>query len=513
MYKRDRAFDTLVLQALRHLTRIVYTLISIRTFGLRFLLFLLSLSFFIAGAGAMDLQEMLAQAVANDIRTKALSSVLANTLIGIERASLAPGFQLRLSTGEVRFGYAFNPDPGYPPWLISVEPSGALILGRKTETQVNVQLPVTAYFGEGQTPKVALLPRMNIRQPLDKLRRGAGKLTKVQEEQNRYAAEKARIDVLNRVSEVERALLSQMSSLLKLEQARKELEQKLADAREQLEQARRLRSFAEGSVQQRQAEFIVDKLERELAISRRRYTNAWKQLERIVGQPVDSLPVELPEPVLALPDGDQADRNPDVYLAALYSEVERLRLQEKVQPAKPKFFLGGAVNSLYSEVRDKFYYTVGGNLEAEYEDITASAGVGGILQTATPFLSVGFSYTFQDHKLEALDRKERENSLAVSRWNLEAAREAYFVAREVLALEIEELELRRKSLEEDRTLTDLRLSETARWLEQGFSTAKEVQALRWEREKLDYTARVLQLDALLVRSRLEALVALEGANP
>jgi hypothetical protein len=37
--------------------------------------------------------------------------------------------------------------------------------------------------------------------------------------------------------------------------------------------------------------------------------------------------------------------------------------------------------------------------------------------------------------------------------------------------------------------------------------------LKWEREKLDYAARVLQLDALLVRSRLESLVSLDGAKP
>jgi hypothetical protein len=459
----------------------------------------------------MDLQQMLTQAVANDVRTKALSGVVANTLIDIERASLAPGFQMKLSTGEVRFGYAFHPDPGYPPWLISFEPSGALILGRKTETQVDVGLPVTVYFGDGV--KVAPLPRINIRQPLDKLRRGAKKFTKVQEGQNRYASEKARIDVLNRVNEVQRSLFSQMSSLVALEQARKDLEQKLADAKEALEQARELKSFAEGSVQQRQVEFALSKLQRELELSKKRYANAWKQLERIVGQPVDSLPVDLPEPILALPDSDQADRNADVYLAALFSEVERLRLEEKVQPAKPKFFLGGAVNSIYSEARDKFYYTMGGNLEAQFEDFTATAGLGGEVSTVTPFISVGFSYSFQDRKIKALERKERENSLEMSRWSLAAARDAYFAAREVLALEIEELDLRRKSLEEDRTLSDLRLSEASRWLEQGFSTAKEVEALKWEREKLDYAARVLQLDALLVRSRLESLVSLDGAKP
>ena len=461
----------------------------------------------------MDLQEMLAQAVANDVRTKALSSVLANTLIGIERAGLAPGFQLKLSTGDVRFGYSFNPESDYQntPWLISIEPSGALILGRKTETQVNAALPLTVYFGDGV--KAAPLPRLNIRQPLDKLLPGAKKFTRVQEGQNRYALEKARIDVLNRVNEVQRLLLSQLSSLLALEQAVKELERKLAEAQDALEQARRLKSFAEGSVQQRQMEFTVVRLERELELGRRRHANAWKQLERIVGRPVGSLPDALPEPALSLPESGQADRNPEVYLAELYSQVEVLRLEEKTQPAKPKFFLGGAVNSIYSEVRDRFYYTVGGNVEAEYQDFTASAGLGSVLQTATPFLSVGFSWSLQDRKIKALDRQERENSLEASRWNLSAAREAYYAAREMLALQIEELDLRRKSLEEDRALADLRLSEAARWLEQGFATAKEVDALRWERQKLDYAARVLQLDALLVRSRLEALVALEGAKP
>jgi hypothetical protein len=494
---------------------------GIRPKGLKPTLFLLALTIPAAGCYAMDIQGMLAQAVANDVRTKALSGVLANTLIDIERAGLAPGFQLKLSTGDIRFGYSFNPDvyslgppvSYYPPWQISVAPSASLLLGRKTETEVNVQVPLIVYFGPGMETRGLPLPAMNIRQPLDKLKRDAKKLTKLQEEQNRYASEKARIDVLNRVNEVQRSLFSQISSLVSLEQARRELEQKLADATDTLEKGRKLKSFAEGSIQQRQAEFAVTKLQRELELSKRRYANAWKQLEGIVGQPVDSLPVELPEPALALPDPGQADRNPDVYLASLLSEVERLRLQEKIQPAKPKFYLGSTIGSAYSDVLKEYYYTIGSNLQAQYEDFTVSAGLGGEVRTATPFISMGFSYSFQDRKLKALDRKARENSLEVSRWNLTAARDAYLAAREGLALEIEELDLRRKSLEEDRTLSDLRLSEATRWLEQGYSTAKEVETLQWERQKLDYAARILKLDVLLVGSRLDALVSQDGAKP
>jgi hypothetical protein len=148
-------------------------------------------------------------------------------------------------------------------------------------------------------------------------------------------------------------------------------------------------------------------------------------------------------------------------------------------------------------------------LEGVYDDFSFTAGAGGIVETGSLFVSAGFSWSFKDRKIEELNRKERENSLAASRWNLEAARAAYSAAREALALEIEQLELRRSGLEEDRALLDLRLAETSRWVQQGFSTSRELEALRWEREKLDYAAKSLQLDRLRVSSRLEQLVTLE----
>lgn len=475
---------------------------------LRFILILAALALPAAGSLAMDFQEMLAQAEQNDARTQALSAVLANTLLAIERAGLAPGFQMKLSTGEVRLGYSFKPENDDPPWLLSVEPSGSLLLGRRTETEIGVQLPLALGFGDGTEP--AALPKVKIRQPLDKLR-GGEKFTKVQERQNRYAAEKARIDVLNRVSEVERSLLGQLALLVELEQAGKELERKLAEARDTLAQARDLKSFAEGSVQQRRTEFAVSKLERELAIHRQRRANAWSALERSVGKPVDSLPAELPAPVLVLPGDEGAERNPEVYLASLSEQVESLRLEEFRQPAKPRFFLGGAVDSRYSEAKDRIYRTVGGTLEGVYDDFTVTAGMGGVVETGSLFLSAGFSWSYKDRKIEDLNRQERENSLAVSRWNLAAARAAYTAAREVLALDIEELELRRRNLEEDRAILDLRLAEASRWLEQGFSTPREVETLRWERELFDYEARTLLLDRLQVRSRLEQLAGAESA--
>jgi hypothetical protein len=456
----------------------------------------------------MDYQEMLAQATQHDARLQALSAVLANTLLAIERAGLAPGFQMKLSTGEMQFGYSFYPEDDDPPWLLSVEPSGSLVLGRKTETEVGLQLPLALRFGDGT--ELAALPKFQIRQPLDRLK-GGKKLTKAQERQNLYAAEKARLDVLNRVSEVARSLLVQLGELNELEQAGKELERKLAEARDALAQARELKSFVPGSVQQRQAEFAVSRLERELALHLKRRANAWSALERSVGQSVDSLPEALPAAVLELPGEELVARNPEVYLAELSVQVEDLRLEEVRQPAKPRFFLGGAVDSRYSEAKDQIYRTVGGTLEGEYDDFSFTTGVGGIVETGSLFVSAGFSWSFKDRKIEELNRKERENSLAASRWNLEAARAAYAAAREALALQIEQLELRASGLEEDRVLLDLRLAETSRWVEQGFSTSRELEALRWERDKLGYATKSLQLDRLQVRSRLEQLVALETA--
>ena len=75
-----------------------------------------------------------------------------------------------------------------------------------------------------------------------------------------------------------------------------------------------------------------------------------------------------------------------------------------------------------------------------------------------------------------------------------------------------ELDLRRQGLEEDRALADLRLEDARKALKQGFVTKKEVDALQWERDKLEYSARLLRLDSLLVRNRIDALVALNGKN-
>lgn len=458
----------------------------------------------------LDLQEMLVRAVENDARTQALSGVLANTLLAIERANLAPGFQMQLSTGAVRLGYSYFPDDGDPPWQIAMDPAGTLILGRRTETEIGVRVPMALDFGDGI--QFASLPKISIRQPLDRLR-GGSRLTKVQERQNLYAAEKARLEVLNRVNEVKRSLLSQVAALVGLEQTGRELERNLAEARDGLQRSRELKSFAAGSVQQRQAEFAVSKLEREQELHKKRYAQAWSALERLVGESVDALPAEVPAPSLSLPGEDSADRNPQVYLASLSADVEALRLEEDREPAKPKFYLGAAVDSRYSEAKDRTYTTVGGTLEGVYEDFTATAGIGGIPETGTLFVSAGLSWSFPDRKLKELDRKERENSLATSRWILAEARAAYASAREALALELGELELRLKGLAEERALFELRLSESSRWLEQGFSTSREVADVRWQGEKLDYAAKALQLDSLVLENRLAALIALEGTSP
>ena len=76
--------------------------------------------------------------------------------------------------------------------------------------------------------------------------------------------------------------------------------------------------------------------------------------------------------------------------------------------------------------------------------------------------------------------------------------------------EVEVLELRRRALEDDRALAELRLTEATKWLEQGLTTQAELDETQWELDSLDHTGRILQLDALLLKNRLDALMAHDG---
>lgn len=475
----------------------------------RLLLWCVSLMLPAAAGHAMDLNDMLTRAVEHDARVQSLSGVLANTLIGIEKSKLAPGFQLRLSTGDAKFGYSFNPASGDPPWIVSAEPSGALLLGRKTETEVSVEVPFYVAFGEGYALEGAAAPKISVRQPLDRLF-GAEKLTDVQRRQNLYAAEKARVDLLTRACQVEQEVLAALSSLARLELAAARLRSNLIGAQDALEQAVTLKSYAPDSAQQRQLELAADRLQKELELNGLQQARARQGLERLVGQTLDALPAALPEAALTLPDADEAERNPAVYLAKLAVELEQARLEEERDPAKPKWYLGGALRNYRNELIDDRETTLGAAVEGVFEDISVSAGVGGIVETGTVFLSAGLSWNLRDRKIEALDLKTRENTVEVSRWNLSAAREAYLEARELLGLEVEEMEARGISLREDRALADLKLAEATRWLEQGLVAPGELDRLRRERETLDLTERVLQLEALQLASRLAALTANAG---
>jgi hypothetical protein len=463
------------------------------------------------GGGAMDLQQMLAGAVNADTRLKVLTLALENTLLGIERARLAPGFNLELSTGNLKIGYSLNPDAGDPPWVLSAEPTATALLGRRTETEFYLDVPVAVRFGDGYQPELLVLPEIRLRQPLDRLF-GGEKLTAAQKRQNRYAAEKARVELLKRAKEVEALLLGQLLMLVGMDRAVFELQRELELARATLQRTSSLKTYAPGSAQQKQLEFAVTRLQRELELQGERRGKAYRELERIVGQEVDGLPQQLPEPVLQLPDQVAAGRNPDVYLASLAVELEAARLEEQRRPAKPKLHLGGAVSSPYDQDADRRRLNVGGTFEGTFDDFTVATGIGVEVSTGTLFASAGLSWSFKDRKIESLNDREQENNLALSRWNLAAAQEAYRAAREQLSLQIQELGYRRASLQEDRALADLRLSEAARWFEQGLLSAEGLAEPRQELEKLGYAARALQLDALLARSRLEALVAQDGES-
>ena len=454
---------------------------------------------------AMDLEEMIDAALENDSRLKVLNTALDNTLLAIERARLAPGRNLELSTGDIQAAYSFKPGDDDPNWLISFNPSAALLLGRKKETQISAELPVGIGVDTGE---FSVLPAVAIRQPLDKLFNGE-KFTEAQELQNRYAAEKARIDILKRVKEVEQDLLEQLAELTALEQQSAELKRKLASATDSWQQAVTLQTYAAGSAQERQLEFTVNQAQRQAELQQKKIALAWKELERIVGKPLKELPAGYPELNLQPPDSAAIARNPDVFLASLAVDVEKARLKEEKEPAKPKFFLGSALGTELDEDTEERTTRLVGTVDGEFEDFKFSAGVGGIWETRTVFVSVGFSWSFPDKEIEVLNVKELENLLDISRWNLAGARQIYLQSTELLALEVEELGYRKTNLDEELTLAALELEEGLESHRAGLITDRELEDLRWQVDELGYTVRILELDRLLVASRIDALTALE----
>jgi hypothetical protein len=149
-------------------------------------------------------------------------------------------------------------------------------------------------------------------------------------------------------------------------------------------------------------------------------------------------------------------------------------------------------------------------VDGEFEDFTFTTGVGGILETRSLFVTVGFSWSFPDKKIEGMNVQEQENLLDISRLNLAGAREIFLRSGELLQLEAEELLYRGKYLDEQRVIAELEYEEGLQSSTLGLITEQELEALRWQLEKLDYTARILMLDQLLIASRLDALVALEN---
>ena len=459
-----------------------------------------------SSAFAVDLQEMLEAALANDTRLKVLNTQLDNTLLAIKRARLAPGRNLELSTGDIQAAYSFDPGVDDPNLLLSFKPSAAMLLGRERETEFSAEFPTAVGV---DTKEFLVLPEVAIRQPLDKLFNGK-KFTEAQELENRYAAEKARVDILKRVKTVEQELLQQLAELTSLEQQSAELKRKLAAATDAREQAVKLQTYAPGSAQEQELGFAVRQARRQAEFQQKRIELAWKQLERIVGESLQGLPEGYPELNLQIPDPAAIMQNPDVLLASLAVDVEQARLEEEKEPAKPKFYIGSALGRELDEDTEETTTRLAGTVDGEFDDFKFSAGVGGILETQSLFVSLGFSWSFPDKKIEGLNVKERENLVDISRLNLTGARQIFLKTVELLALEAAELSYRKTNLEEQMALAELLLEEGLGSHRAGLITDQELEDLRWEADKLNYSARILQLNRLLLASRIDALTALEA---
>jgi len=109
-----------------------------------------------------------------------------------------------------------------------------------------------------------------------------------------------------------------------------------------------------------------------------------------------------------------------------------------------------------------------------------------------------------------MNLEERENNADISRWNFVSVRQTFVQNRELLELEVADLEYRSMDLDQEKQLAELELDEGLKSRRAGLITEQELDELRWQIDKLNYKTRLLKIDRLLVASRLDALTALES---
>ena len=471
---------------------------------------LVSLLFFSAGtlSFAESLDRLFDTALENDNQHRILELSLENRQLAIERGNLEANFRVDVGTGGITFQKnpysATSLSNNELPWNLSMGPSVSVTLNEGIETVLTVSSGVE--YRPAFTPtdptesevaqKIEFTPVVAVNQPLNPLfgieasERGA----RLSESESLL---QARMALWSRELAVKRQVIGALKEILGLRMAIGDAERSIQLAEQDLEKARKLGTYAEGSVDLVALQNGVHAKVRTLELTSARLALADGKFSELVGTPMPDTPVDIPLQALDLPRSFDVDRHPAVRTSTLKLEMAQIALEEHLEPFIPRYSIGASYDI------DK--ETVGAELSAVFEDFSVGSSFSTDFTGDAFAASVTASWSLPDRRAERILTRELELGLEIARISHESTLRRIATEAESLRMQIQEFEYRRVSLEEGIRLAELILEDSRKRFELGVLGERELRNAEWNLEKLSVDMVLADLDARALALDIEAL--------
>ncbi|MBA7660432.1 hypothetical protein ES703_68434 [subsurface metagenome] len=418
------------------------------------------------------LPDILKKAVENDLELKRLTLSLENLNLRVKRERAARGFSLSLGSTAagsniLSYTHNFEPSAGKAEDELGFRLFLSGNMGDPLCSRIDLDVPITYGFrGDAQASL-----KTSLAQPLNPLLglspHGAEEL------ETSNLIEEAFLAVISREIEVKREILQRIRSLYSLKLQELETEYESSVLIEEINLRESLFQINEESYAYRKLHFDLQCLEQDKELVSRKIDQLLGLLAERIGEDRFTLPEEIPDVELILPDRAQAEANPEVYRAERELRLAEVKVQEQRYHRLPELSL----NSSYDWADKRLSF------------------------------SLGFSMKLLDSGVRRITKMELERAVQISSLSLKEARSRY---RELLAdLQISVLELKilEKRYVEEEILTALRLREIKEGFERGLLGKFELLEAEWERERLKLEEKILKLDKLLLSFEAEGFLA------
>jgi hypothetical protein len=405
---------------------------------------------------------------------------------------------LSLSSGSGKLSVPAGSGP-----ILSLQPTVGVVLSEPWET--NAALGVSASIDLEDPGLSTFKPSLNISQPLD--RSIWGKAPDLDRAKLRSAVRDANEALEKRGNEIVAELYADIRALRNAEYSLAQARYDLEIARIALEEARATASYADGSASM--AKLRLDLAAAESTLSKAERSAGYQKaaLERLIGSPLEPLPLPPDPGILAVPGPEEADRARDVAAARRSHDLALLGYQIDYGPP---------VNSLAAEISAASAATDYGTGSWDYNarlafgrgDLAFSLGGGSITRrddTRIPYLSFKAEWKPENAAAKADAKAAAEAALQASAGAVTAALDQARASLETFAREASDLEADAALALERRGYADALLAEKTKARAAGIADDAELAEARWAREKLDYEADLARCDRAILELKIAAI--------